>query len=119
MRLLRFARNDIFEMGSNHWRNYHMKKSFYLFLTFMLVLIPSGAAIAECNCRQPAYMDQIDFLTSYTACLEQCFSSQIEQIRQQLDEYGKRIPALESEIIRLNLKIENLESERAEVKEKN
>ena len=96
-----------------------MKKSFYLFLTFMLVLIPSGAAIAECNCRQPAYMDQIDFLTSYTACLEQCFSSQIEQIRQQLDEYGKRIPALESEIIRLNLKIENLESERAEVKEKN
>ena len=93
-----------------------MRKPFCLFLAVILVLILSGAAIAECDCLQPAYMDHIHFLTSYTACLEQCFSSQIEQIRQQLDEYGKRIPALESEINRLNLKIENLESERAEAK---
>jgi peptidoglycan hydrolase CwlO-like protein len=96
-----------------------MKKPFCLFIALILVLILSGTAIAECNCLQPAYMDQIHFLTSYTTCLEQCFSSQIGQIRQQLDEYGKRIPALESEINRLNLKIKNLESERPEVKEKN
>lgn len=95
-----------------------MKKPLCLVIALILILILNGAAMADCNCRRPAYMDQIDFLTSYTTCLEQCFSSQIEQIKQQLDQYGKRIPALESEINRLNLKIEDLENERSAVKEK-
>ena len=96
-----------------------MRKPFCLFMALILVLMLSSVAVAECNCRQPAYMDYIDFLTKYTTCLEQCFSSQIEQIKQQLTEYGNRIPALESEINRLNLKIEKLESERATAKAKN
>ena len=95
-----------------------MKKALYVLLISMMAMIACGHAFAVCSCKLPAYRDEIDFLTSYTACLEQCFSSQIEQIKQQMDEYGARIPALESEINRLNLKIENLESERAEVKEK-
>lgn len=94
-----------------------MKKFLYVLLISVITMIASGQALAACNCLQPAYKDEIDFLTSYTACLEQCFSSQIEQIRQQLDEYGQRIPALESEINRLNLKIENMESERTAVKD--
>ena len=94
-----------------------MKKFLYVLLISVITMIASGQALAACKCLQPAYKDEIDFLTSYTACLEQCFSSQIEQIRQQLDEYGKRIPALESEVNRLNLKIENLESEQTAVKE--
>ena len=95
-----------------------MRKPFSLFMALILVLMLSSVAVAECNCLQPAYMDYIDFLTRYTACLEQCFSSQIEQIKQRLTEYNNRIPALESELNRLNLKIENLESERAAVKGK-
>jgi peptidoglycan hydrolase CwlO-like protein len=95
-----------------------MKKFLYVLLIIVITFIAGDDAFAVCSCKQPAYKNEIDFLTSYTACLEQCFSSHIEQIRQQLDEYGKRIPALESEINRLNLKIENLESERAAAKEK-
>ena len=95
-----------------------MRKPLCLFTALILVITAGGVAFAGCNCRRPAYMDYIDFLTRYTACLEQCFSSQIEQIQQQLTEYGNRIPALESEINRLNLKIENLESELAETGEK-
>ena len=95
-----------------------MGKPFCLFIAPILVFTAAGAAFAGCNCLQPAYMDHIDFLTRYTACLEQCFSDQIEQIKQRLTEYENRIPALESEIQRLNLKIENLESERAEAGEK-
>ena len=96
-----------------------MKKALYVLLISMITMIASGRALAFCSCKQPAYKDEIDFLTSYTACLERCFSTQIEQIRQQMDEYGKRIPALESEINRLNLKIKNLENERAGDKGKN
>ena len=96
-----------------------MKKALYVLLISMITMFASDRALAFCGCKQPAYKDEIDFLTSYTACLEQCFSTQIEQIRQQMDEYGKRIPALESEINRLNLKIENLENERAGDKGKN
>ena len=95
-----------------------MRKPFCLFIAPILVLMAGGAAFAGCNCLQPAYMDYIDFLTRYTACLEQCFSSQIEQINQQLTEYDKKIPALESEIQRLNLKIESLENERADTGKK-
>ena len=95
-----------------------MRKPLCLFIAPILVLMAGGAAFAGCNCLQPAYMDYIDFLTKYTACLEQCFSSQIEQIKQQLTEYDKKIPALESEIQRLNLKIENLENDWAEAGKK-
>ena len=94
-----------------------MRKPFCLFIAPILVLMAGPAAFAGCNCLQPAYMDHIDFLTRYTACLEQCFSSQIEQIKQQLTEYDKKIPALELEIQRLNLKIESLENERADTGE--
>jgi len=93
-----------------------MQKSFYTFLIPFLALIVQGAAFAECNCKQPAYKDEIDFLTSYTGCLDECFNSQFEQIRLKIDAAGTRITDLESQINRLNLRVENLEAEMTSIK---
>ena len=51
-----------------------MQKSFYMLLFLLLTLIIQSAAFAECNCKQPAYKAEIDFLTSYTGCLDECFN---------------------------------------------
>ena len=95
-----------------------MRKPFYFVLVFMLVLVFNGAALAECNCRQPAYMDEIDFLTRYTQCLERCFTSQLEQLKLELDESRKKVGDLESQINQLNLKITGLKDELTSVKGK-
>lgn len=93
-----------------------MQKSFYMLLILLLTLIIQSAAFAECNCKQPAYKDEIDFLTSYTGCLDECFNSQFEQIRLKIDDAGARITDLESQINRLNSKVKNLEAELTSVK---
>ena len=93
-----------------------MQKSFYMLLILLLSLIIQSAAFAECNCKQPAYKDEIDFLTSYTGCLDECFNAQFEQIRLKIDAAGKRITDLESQINRLNSKVKNLEAELTSVK---
>jgi peptidoglycan hydrolase CwlO-like protein len=95
-----------------------MQKSFYMLLILLLTLIIQSAAFAECNCKQPAYRDEIDFLTSYTGCLDECFNSQFEQIRLKIDAAGTRITDLESQINRLNSKVKNLEAELTSVKAK-
>jgi len=95
-----------------------MQKSFYMLLILFLTLIIQSAAFAECNCKQPAYKDEIDFLTSYTVCLDECFNSQFEQIRLKIDAAGTRITDLESQINRLNSKVKNLEAELTSVKAK-
>jgi peptidoglycan hydrolase CwlO-like protein len=95
-----------------------MQKSFYMLLILLLTLIIQSAAFAECNCKQPAYKDEIDFLTSYTGCLDECFNSQFEQIRLKIDAAGTRITDLESQINRLNSKVKNLEAELTSVKAK-
>jgi peptidoglycan hydrolase CwlO-like protein len=93
-----------------------MQKSFYMLLILLLTLIIQSAAFAECNCKQPAYKDEIDFLTSYTGCLDECFNSQFEQIRLKIDAAGTRITDLESQINRLNSKVKILEAELTSVK---
>ena len=95
-----------------------MKKlNFFLFLWIILLALNDNA-FARCECRQPAYRDQIDFLTRYTACLEQCYDSQFESLKLQINAYGKRISDLESQLNRLNSKIKNLEDELSSVKAK-
>jgi outer membrane murein-binding lipoprotein Lpp len=89
-----------------------------MLLILLLTLIIQSAAFAECNCKQPAYKDEIDFLTSYTGCLDECFNSQFEQIRLKIDAAGTRITDLESQINRLNSKVKNLEAELTSVKAK-
>ena len=96
-----------------------MKIHIYLLLVFMMAVIFHGPALAECNCRQAAYMDKIDFLTRYTQCLEQCFTSQLEQIKLQLTESHQKITDLESRIDELNSKIKGLKGELTELKAKN
>lgn len=93
-----------------------MQKSVYMLLILLLTFIIRSAAFAECNCIQPAYKNEIDFLTSYTGCLDECFNSQFEQIRLKIDAAGTRITDLESQINRLNSKVKNLEAELTSVK---
>ncbi len=88
-----------------------MQKSVYMLLILLLTFIIRSAAFAECNCIQPAYKNEIDFLTSYTGCLDECFNSQFEQIRLKIDAAGTRITDLESQINRLNSKVKDLEAE--------
>jgi len=95
-----------------------MQKSSYMLLILLLTFIIRSAAFAECNCIQPAYKNEIDFLTSYTGCLDECFNSQFEQIRLKIDAAGTRITDLESQINRLNSKVKDLEAELTSVKAK-
>jgi peptidoglycan hydrolase CwlO-like protein len=95
-----------------------MNKSAYILLILFVTLIMQSAALADCNCKLPAYKDEIDFLTRYTACLEECFNAQIQQVRQQIDAAGTRITDLESQINRLNSEVKNLEAELSATKAK-
>ena len=95
-----------------------MKKLIFCLLLFAILLLFNGIAIGACECRQPAYKDKIDFLTRYTACLEQCYNSQFESFKLQIDGYDQRISDLELEIDRLRGRIEGLESEASGVENK-
>jgi predicted nucleic acid-binding Zn-ribbon protein len=93
-----------------------MKKRYFFILSFVILLALSDGAMGACDCRQPAYRDEIDFLTRYTACLEQCYNSQFESFKLQIDAYDQRISDLESEIDRLRGKINDLEGELSSAK---
>jgi predicted nucleic acid-binding Zn-ribbon protein len=95
-----------------------MKKLFFIFLLFVILLPLSDSAIGACDCKQPAYRDEIDFLTRYTACLEQCYNSQFESFRLQIDAYDQRIADLESQLQRLKGRIKLLEGELSAVRDK-
>lgn len=89
-----------------------MKASALILLFTTITLFAAGNAIAECDCRQPAYKDQIDFLTRYMACLDDCLNAQMQQIRLDIKRADRRLYNLEDQIDRLHLKIKNLENER-------
>lgn len=95
-----------------------MKISAYLLLAVIATMFAAGHAFAVCDCKQPAYKDQIDFVTRYMACLEDCFNAQMQQIRLDIRTTDQRLSDLETEIDRLNLKIKNLEGEGTSGKEK-
>lgn len=95
-----------------------MHKSYYVLLSMFLVLFVPRVALAECNCKLPAYKDEIDFLTRYSACLDECFNSQIKQISLKIDAADTRITDLESQINLLNSKVKNLEAELTSAKAK-
>lgn len=77
-------------------------------LTTALVLA-AGSAVAGCECRQPAYKDQMDFVIRYTACLDDCLNAEIEQIRLENRVTARRMSDLEAEVKRLNRTIHNLQ----------
>jgi outer membrane murein-binding lipoprotein Lpp len=96
-----------------------MKKFSYMLLIPFLALIMQSAAFAECNCKLPAYKDEIDFLIRYTGCLDECLNTQIQQVRLKIDAAGTRITDLESQVNRLNSQVKNLEAELTSIKAKN
>jgi hypothetical protein len=95
-----------------------MKKLFFIFLLLVIILALSDGAFGACDCKQPAYRDEIDFLTRYTACLEQCYNSQFDSFKLQTDAYGQRIADLESQLHGLKGRIKALEDELGAVKDK-
>ncbi|UCH21671.1 MAG: hypothetical protein JSU83_24805 [Deltaproteobacteria bacterium] len=95
-----------------------MKRLIFIFVIFAAISFFHGNADAICNCKQPFYKDDIDFLKRYTACLEECYNSQIENLNSRLNEHESRAAGLESEIERLRLKIKYLEKELLFVKTK-
>ena len=95
-----------------------MKKLIFCLLLLAILLAFNDSAMGACDCRQPAYQNKIDFLTRYTACLEQCYNSQFESFKLQIDGYDQRISDLELEIDRLRGRIKELESEASGVENK-
>ena len=95
-----------------------MKKLIFCLLLFAILLLFNDIAIGACECRQPAYQDKIDFLTRYTACLEQCYNSKFESFKLQIDAYGRRVTDLETELDRLRGRIRELENEASGVENK-
>lgn len=88
-----------------------MKKFSYMLLILFQTLIVQSNAFAECNCKLPAYKDEIDFLIRYTGCLDECFNAQIQQVRLKIDAADTRITDLESQVNRLNSQVKDLEAE--------
>ena len=82
-----------------------MKASAYILLTIIATVFVVGDALAMCDCRQPAYKDQIDFVTRYMACLDDCFDARMQQISLEIKTYDQRISDLEAEIDGLKHKI--------------
>jgi len=95
-----------------------MKKLIFILLSFGIILALSDGAFGACDCKQPAYRDEIDFLTHYTACLEQCYNSQFESFKLQIDAYGDRIAELESQLHGLKDRIKALQDELSAVEDK-
>ena len=96
-----------------------MKAFVYMLLMIMVFLFAAGHAQAQCKCKQPAYKDEIDYVTSYLACLDECLNAQMQQIRSQINAFDQRILDLEAEINRLHQRINRLEIETTSPKEKN
>jgi hypothetical protein len=87
-----------------------MKVAVYLLVFIVVTVFAAGNAFAGCDCKQPAYKDQLDWATRYMACLDDCFNNQMQQIRLEIQAVDQRMSDLDAEIDRLNLKIKNLES---------
>ena len=90
-----------------------MKATALISLFIFALLLAAGSAVAGCDCRQPAYKDQMDFVIRYTACLDDCLNAQIEQIRLERRATAQRVSDLEAEVEQLNRKINNLQVEQA------
>ena len=90
-----------------------MKATALIALLILALAFAASDAFAGCDCRQPAYKDQMDFFTRYMACLDDCLNAQIQQIRLENQATEQRVSDLEAEIERLNRKINNLEVEQA------
>lgn len=95
-----------------------MKQLLFVVMIWAAFTFFQGNADAICNCKQPFYKDEIDFLKHYTACLEECYNSQIETLNARLNDHESRTAGLESEIKKLRLKIKSLEKELLLVKTK-
>ena len=94
-------------------------KAIALITLFMVApLFTAGNALAECNCRQPAYKDQMDFVTRYIACLDDCLNAQIQKIRLENRATDRRLSDLKAEIERLNRKINNMQVEQTSGKKR-
>ena len=95
-----------------------MKVFAVILLVSVAILIGVDHAWAGCGCRQPAYKDQMDYVTRYMACLDDCFITQMQQIRLQIQAADQRVSDLEAQIDRLKLKIIKLEGDRTSDQEK-
>ena len=89
-----------------------MKASVFILLLISTVIFTAANAHADCDCRQPAYKDQMDYVTRYLACLDDCLNTQMQQISREIETADQRISALETEIDQLIRKIKKLENER-------
>ena len=87
-----------------------MKATVLILVTIIAVVFAVDTAHAGCDCRQPAYKDQMDFVTRYMACLDDCLNANMQQINLGIESANRRISALETEIDRLNHKIKLLEN---------
>ena len=88
-----------------------MKIRILILISMFTLLAFSNTAAGACDCREPAYRSEIDFLTRYTACLEQCYNSQFEAFKLKTDAYERRIGDLESQLYRLKDRVKELEDE--------
>ena len=90
-----------------------MKALIFIYLMTIATLFAAVSASAECDCRQPAYRDQIDFITQYMVCLDDCLNDQLQQIRLDIQRTDQRLSDMQEQIDGLNLKIKRLEVERS------
>ena len=89
-----------------------MKAKALIPLIILALLFAANNALAGCDCRLPTYKDQMDFITSYMACLDDCLNDQLQKIKLENQAIDQRLSVLEAEIERLNRKIKNLETDR-------
>lgn len=82
-------------------------------LLILALLFAADNALAGCDCRLPAYKDQMDFFARYITCLDDCLNAQLQQIRLENRATDQRVSVLEAEIERLNRKINDLAVEQA------
>ena len=85
-----------------------MKATALIPLLILALLFAADNALAGCDCRLPAYKDQMDFFTRYVTCLDDCLNAQLQQIRLENRAVDRRLSDLEAEIERLNRKIKRL-----------
>ena len=105
-----FARRRLHvDAFSTDCRSRLMTPSIYFLIIILASWLVAGHARAECNCRQPAYKDQIDYITRYMACLDECLNAQMQQISQEIKAHGQRISDLEAAIKGLQQRINRLD----------
>lgn len=96
-----------------------MNRVIFILVFFTTILLFNDTALAFCKCKKAYYKDEIDFITSYTMCLEQCYNLQIKQLKIKLDDTERKISELESEMDDLKLQIKHLKGVLSSIKTKN